>query len=180
MLSVSLRTFCRMEKCVSETCLSRMIQTLPVLNKRTVPNVSLYTEKRNVLGNANEITEISLNDEQQYIRPKSISSSYINESKMLQKLFGLNVDLYKVETNKEAYNYISQRNFDDIKGHIIFFKELNLEEDEIGNIISKNPMILKENIEDLNIRINYLKYKKFTNSMITNIIKKNPFWLSYW
>lgn len=173
MLSVSVRTFLKVEK-----CLVRMIQTLPVVEKTPVSNdSSLYAEKNNIP--AEKLYEVSVIDELQHTRPKTISSSFVNESEILQELFKLNVDLHKVESNEEAYEYIVTRGFDAIKEHIVFLKQLNLEEPDIGHIITKNPLFLKENIDDLNVRINYLKYKKFTNSMITSIVKKNSFWLSH-
>lgn len=172
MLSTSLSLFCRIEK-----NLSRLIQTLPVLDKAIVPNNAVSKTEHNdiIIQEYDKIPFEKIKD----IRPKSISSFYINESEILQALFSLNVNLFEVEENEEAFKYILQRNFSDIKGHIMFLEELNIEKSDIGNIISKNPMILKEDIEDLKVRVNYLEYKKFTPSMITNIVKKNPFWLSH-
>lgn len=172
MPSKSLRVLCIIEK-----SLSRMVQTLPVLHTTTRPNSSHSSTEQNELfiQKENKIPFGEIQD----IKLKSISSSYMNESEILQSLFSLNVNLYEVEKKEEAFKYILQKKISDIEGHIIFLKELNIEGIDIGNLISKNPMILKEDLEDLNVRINYLKYRKFTPSMISNIVKKNPFWLSH-
>lgn len=161
----------------AQTCLLRMVQTLPVLDKISNNSYLQVKEENSQIQSVNK--EITISDKIPYIKPKTVSSSYINDSEILQELFKLNVDLYKVERNTEAYEYILQQKFDDVKEHIIFLKELDLEDIDIGNIITKNPLIFKEDLEDIRVRINYLKYKKFTNIMITEVIKKNPFWLSH-
>lgn len=160
----------------TERCLIRMIQTLSVSEKNSASNalqLQDHISLQNVKKETNIYGTIPL------IKPETLSTTYINESEILQELFKLNVDLYKVERNKEAYEYILQQNFDNIKQHIVFLKELNMENVDIGKILTKNPLILKEDLNDLKVRINYLQYKRFTDNMITAIVKKNPFWLSY-
>lgn len=153
----------------------------------TIPQISLQNKTVNsnnssiapdkAIGNVN--TEVAIYRRIPYIQPKTVSSFYINESEILQELFKLNVNLYEVEQVTEAFDYLLPRKFDDIKDHIIFLKELKLKNEEIGEVITKNPLLLKEDLEDLKVRINYLQYKKFSNEMIKAIIHKNPFWLSH-
>lgn len=124
-------------------------------------------------------SEVTVYNKIPNVQPKTVSSFYINESEVLQELLKLNVNLYKVEKVKEAFDFILQRKFDRIREHIILLKEFNLEDDEIGKLITTNPLILKEDLNDLRVRINYLQYKKFSDEMITAILRKNPFWLSH-
>lgn len=169
---LSLKLICR-----TQNSFPRLNHFLLVINNTTNRfNSSLQTVKDNF---KIATKEDFLNEDKPYIKQTTISSSCINGSEILQELFKLNVDLYKVEENEEAYEYILQRNFNDIKEYIIFLKKLDLREADIGNLITKNPLILKEDIEDLYVRINYLKYKKFSDDKITAIVQKNPFWLTY-
>lgn len=170
--SLSLRTLFK-----NQPCFLRMVQTLSVLDKASNNSFLQVKEDNSQIQSVND--EITIADKIPYIKPKTISSCYINESETLQELFKLNVDIHKVEQNVEAYEYILQQKFVDIKEHIIFLKKLNLENVEIGKIITKNPFILKEDLENLKVRINYLKYKRFTDHMIQEVVKKNPFWLTH-
>ncbi|XP_056649172.1 transcription termination factor 3, mitochondrial [Diorhabda sublineata] len=121
-----------------------------------------------------EISEIS-----KILRPGALSSVYVNKSEILQELVKLGTKLYVIEKEPEAIKLILSLKFDDIKDTIIFLKDLGIEIEDIGNLITKNPFIFKENLEDLKVRINYLQYKKFTSEMIVRIIRNNPFWLSH-
>lgn len=163
--------------CKTQTCFLRMVQTLPVLDKGS--NNILLEDKEDNSHIQSVNNDIAITGQIPYIKPKTVSSTYINKSETLQELFKLDVDIHKVEQNAEAFEYILQQKFVDIKEHIIFLKELNLEIADIGKIITKNPFIFKEDLEDLRVRINYLKFKRFTDIMVTKIVKKNPFWLSH-
>lgn len=113
-----------------------------------------------------------------YLKPTFNFAAYINKSDILQQLLKLGVNFHKIEKDAEAAQFILGLKFEDIKEHIIFLNNLGLTTEQIGYIISKNPLLLKEDLENLEVRINYLKYKKFTNEAILHIIKSNPFWLS--
>lgn len=102
---------------------------------------------------------------------------YIKKSETLQELFRLGVNLHKIEENSEATHFILCSTLEDIRKPIEFLKDLSV--DDIGKIITKNPLILKEDLENLLVRVNYLKFKKFSNKMVTRIVQDNPFWLSH-
>ena len=51
--------------------------------------------------------------------------------------------------------------------------------DRLGNIITKNPYLLKEDLDSLKTRVGYLESKKFTPEMIAMIVEKNPYWLTF-
>ncbi|XP_018574305.1 transcription termination factor 3, mitochondrial [Anoplophora glabripennis] len=113
-----------------------------------------------------------------YLKPTFNFAAYINKSETLQHLLKLGVNLHQIEKNVEDVQFILGLKFEDIKEHIIFLNNLGLATEEIGYLITKNPLLLKEDLENLKIRINYLEYKKFSKEMITRIIKANPFWLT--
>nr|CAI5820771.1 unnamed protein product [Callosobruchus analis] len=114
-----------------------------------------------------------------YVKQGSVFASSINDSDFLKELLKLGVNFYELEKNLKTIPFIMGLRFEDVKDHIIFLRELGLEKNIIGKIITKNPFILKEDLENLNVRVNYLQYKKFTNDMILRILEKNPNWLSY-
>ncbi|KAI5641535.1 mTERF domain-containing protein [Phthorimaea operculella] len=112
--------------------------------------------------------------------PKSFNlAAYVNSSESLQSLVQLNVNLSKIEKKPYIAEKILKLDFEqNIKKHIFFLKDY-VESEEIGNFITKNPMILCEPLEDLEVRINYLESKKFSRDQICRIVTKNPFWLMF-
>ncbi|CAK1603237.1 unnamed protein product [Parnassius mnemosyne] len=113
--------------------------------------------------------------------PKSFNlAAYVNSSDTLQTLLHLNVNLSKIEKKPFVAEKILKLNFEeeDTKGILMFIKDYVGVED-IGNFLTKNPLILFETVEDLKIRVNYLESKKFKNESIRRIITQNPFWLMF-
>lgn len=106
-------------------------------------------------------------------------SAYINSSQTLQNLLHLNVNLSKIEKKPHVVNKIITLDFNnDMKNHILFLSDY-VGSENIGQFITKNPLILCEAIEDLQVRVNYLESKRFDADQIKQIISKNPFWLMF-
>lgn len=113
------------------------------------------------------------------LRPTFNLAAYANKSEVLQELTKLGVKVYKIEKNVELAEYILKLDFrKDIVPIIQFLHDNGVNPDDLGEVISRRPAILKESIDDLNVRINYLQSKKFTKEMITKIITECPLWLS--
>lgn len=112
--------------------------------------------------------------------PQSLNlAAYVNNSETLQNLIHLNVNLSKIEKKPFIAEKILKLNFEaDIKKSLMFLKDF-VNADDIGNFLTKNPLILCEDIEHLEVRVNYLKSKQFNQDEISRIITKNPFWLMY-
>lgn len=144
-----------------------------------LPNIldNLQTESNriNILERVNEdVSEIT-----PYF-PKSFNlAAYVNTSETLQNLVHLNVNLSKIEKKPYIAEKILKLDFEkDIKKQIWFLKDY-VGTEEIGEYITKNPLILCEPLEDLETRVNYLRSKRFTESDIQRIISRNAFWLMY-
>ncbi|KAJ8726294.1 hypothetical protein PYW07_000992 [Mythimna separata] len=106
-------------------------------------------------------------------------AAYVNQSDTLKNLVNLNVNLSKIEKKPFIVDKILKLDFEkDMKSHIIFLNDF-VGMEEIGNFITKNPMILCEPLEDLQVRVNYLYSKGFKGDQINRIISKNPFWLMF-
>ncbi|XP_047515610.1 transcription termination factor 3, mitochondrial [Pieris napi] len=106
-------------------------------------------------------------------------AAYVNTSDTLQKLMKLNVNLAKIEKKPYIVEKILKLDFEkNIKNHIFFLKDY-VENESLGNFLTKNPMILCQDIADLEVRINYLQSKHFYSQDIIRIISKNPFWLMF-
>ncbi|CAH1155257.1 unnamed protein product [Phaedon cochleariae] len=123
--------------------------------------------------------KIELSEVSKYLRPGALSSMYINHSDTLQQLLKLGVKFYEIEKDPNAFKFILTLKFEEIMGHILFLKDIGIEPDTIGKIITKNPFLLREELNDLEVRINYLQYKKFTNEMVVRIIGNNAYWLTH-
>lgn len=106
-------------------------------------------------------------------------SAYVNRSETLQNLLHLSVNLSKIEKKPYYAEKFLKLDFErDMKNHIIFLNDY-IGMENIGAIITKNPMIFHEDLEDLKVRINYLTSKGFTNNQIQRILEKNPYWLMF-
>ncbi|XP_023015145.2 mitochondrial transcription termination factor 3 isoform X1 [Leptinotarsa decemlineata] len=120
-----------------------------------------------------------VSDLSKYLRPGAVTSLYINKSDSLQELLKLGVKFYEIEKNPEAITFILSLKFEDYRDHILFLKDLKVSTEKIGEIITKNPFLLREHLDDLRVRINYLQFKKFTDDMIVRIVEINAMWLSH-
>lgn len=106
-------------------------------------------------------------------------AAYVNQSETLKNLVNLNVNLSKIEKKTYIVDKILKLDFEkDMKGHIIYLNDF-VQMEEIGDFLTKNPMILCEPLEDLQVRINYLYSKGFKENQIKRIVTKNPFWLMF-
>lgn len=106
-------------------------------------------------------------------------AAYVNNSETLKNLVNLNVNLSRIEKKPHIVEKVLKLDFEkDMKKHIIFISDF-VGMDEIGNFISKNPMILCEPMEDLEVRVNYLESKGFKEEQIKRVITANPFWLMF-
>lgn len=150
-----------------------------VIDTRSLPSddyVDTRPEKRSTLEECVEdISHIA-----PYLKPTFNFAAYVNKSETLQELLKLGVNLYKLEKDIDVPPFILSLKFEEnIKPYVIFLYDLGLNEEDIGELITKNPFIFKEDLDDLMVRINYLKTKKFDNAMIQRIVSKNPYWLSF-
>lgn len=153
-----------------------------ILDTRSIPSTddldSNIEERLSVLEECKEdISHVA-----PYLKPTFNFAAYVNKSETLQQLVKLGVNLHQIEKSKdtEVVPFILKLDFEnDIKNHIRFFHDHGVTLEDVANIFSRNPLILKERLEDLDVRINYLESKRFDKEMITRILIKNPFWLSF-
>ncbi|KAF9414697.1 hypothetical protein HW555_007475 [Spodoptera exigua] len=106
-------------------------------------------------------------------------AAYINQSKTLKNLVDLNVNISKIEKKPYIVERFLKLDFEkDMKNHIIFLNNY-IDMEDMGNFLTKNPMILCEPLEDLQVRVNYLHSKDFEENQIQRIVMNNPFWLMF-
>ncbi|XP_047544819.1 transcription termination factor 3, mitochondrial [Vanessa atalanta] len=134
-----------------------------------------YDQKNTVLESVSE----DLSEVTPYFPESFNIAAYVNKSETLQNLIKLNVNLSKIEKKPHIVNKLLKMDFEkDMKNNIFFIKDF-VDSENIGNYITKNPLILCESIENFQVRINYLQSKKFSNLQIHEIIARNPFWLMF-
>lgn len=113
-----------------------------------------------------------------HTRPAFNFAAYVNKSETLQKLVQLGVDLHKLEKRKGIPQFLLQLDFEkDMKQHLMFLADIGVNPTELGEVITKNPLLFKEDLGNMEVRINYLESKRFVPEQITRIVTKNPFWL---
>lgn len=153
--------------------------TYQVLDTRSLPSanfVDASDEKLSVLEECKEdISHVA-----PYLQPTFNFAAYVNKSETLQQLVKLGVNLHKIEKKVDAVPFVLKLDFErDVKGHIRFLHDHGVSLEDVANILTRNPLVLKERLEDLDVRINYLESKRFDREMISRVLSCNPFWLSF-
>uniref|UniRef100_A0A8C8RWZ9 Transcription termination factor 3, mitochondrial n=1 Tax=Pelusios castaneus TaxID=367368 RepID=A0A8C8RWZ9_9SAUR len=105
---------------------------------------------------------------------------YVDRSETLSKLVLLGVDLSKMKKRPEAAQLLLRLDFEkDITKIILFLKDVGLEDNQLGPLLTKNPYILAKDTEVLETRVAYLKSKKFGKEEVARMVSKAPFLLSF-
>lgn len=114
------------------------------------------------------------------ITPTYNFAKFADQSRTLQELVKLGVELYKLEKDREIVEMFLSLDFDrDMKPYIQFLHDCGVESENLGWFITRNPRIFKEDMDDLYTRIRYLRAHNFTPEMIKEIVNKHPPWLSF-
>ncbi|XP_029634378.1 transcription termination factor 3, mitochondrial isoform X1 [Octopus sinensis] len=100
---------------------------------------------------------------------------YVKESKTLQRLVQLGVDLSHVEKVKGASDHILKQDFDsNIQPYLNFLMSNGVSEKDLGNCITKNPLLFQIDVNSLEANISYLQSKNFSFDGIGRIITIAP------
>ncbi|GAB1603693.1 transcription termination factor 3, mitochondrial-like, partial [Argonauta hians] len=100
---------------------------------------------------------------------------YVKESKTLQQLVQLGVDLSRVEKIEGAGDILLKRDFNsDIQPYLNFLMNNGVSRADLGNCITKNPLIFEADLNLLESNIGYLQSKKFSNEAIGRLITVAP------
>ncbi|KAG6446236.1 transcription termination factor 3, mitochondrial [Manduca sexta] len=135
--------------------------------------------ERDKAENLLQTTNADLSNVTPYLQNTFNIAAYVNKSETLKQLVKLNVNLSVIEKKPYIMEKFLKLDFErNMKCHIIFLSDL-IGMENIGEFISKNPMIFYEPIEHLKVRINYLQSKGFMYDQINRIVSKNPFWLNF-
>ncbi|XP_063307292.1 transcription termination factor 3, mitochondrial [Pelobates fuscus] len=153
---------------------------LPIIQMEALPEV---LEGAPPLSPLEEITE---NEAAQIeidipIPPESFSlRDYVDRSETLQKLVLLGVDLSKIERRPNVANFLLRLDFEkDVSKVLFFLKDVGLEDNQLGQFLTKNPFILSEDLDNLQKRVAYLRIKKFSKEAISSIVARAPYWLNF-
>ncbi|KAM7373189.1 hypothetical protein PAMP_008062 [Pampus punctatissimus] len=105
---------------------------------------------------------------------------YVDKSETLTKLVQLGVNLWKLEQRPNVGSMLLRIDFNtDVAPRLLFFKEIGVEDSQLGYIITYNPFILTESLENLQARVNYLKSKKFSSENVASMVSKAPYLLNF-
>lgn len=134
-------------------------------------------ESRSILESSMETTKKSI-DVYPLVKPTFNLAAYVNTSETLQQFIKLGVDLHRIEKHKGWLQFVLNLEFEqNVRQHLMFLTKNGIGSDDLGTLITKNPLIFKENLDDLQTRISYLESKKFDQNQIIRILLNNPFWL---
>lgn len=112
-------------------------------------------------------------------QPSFNMAPYVNESPTLSNLVKIGVSLADIEKREGAADIIIKLDFEkDVQPFLLFLKDVGVDDENIGRVITKNPYLLKEDLQDLKARINYLRSKNFSTESVSSIVTRNPYMLS--
>ncbi|XP_017863596.1 PREDICTED: transcription termination factor 3, mitochondrial [Drosophila arizonae] len=107
-------------------------------------------------------------------------AAHVNNSKTLQQLLSLGVNLHSIERRKGLGQFVLKLDFEEnVKPYLTFLSDQGISADDFGKMITKNPLIFKEDLDDLQTRVDYMKSKRFSVEALQRIFTKNPYWLMY-
>jgi len=112
-------------------------------------------------------------------RPTMTLGSLVNESKTLQNLVDLGVELHWWDKRGHLGLAAKLDFVRDVAPVIRFLADVGVEHDKIGRILTRSPGILEETEADLKTRVAYLASKNFSKSDISNIITSSTSWLCF-
>lgn len=119
-------------------------------------------------------------DYPKYFPPTFNFAAYIDKSETLQKFVELGVNLSKIEKKNGLPQFVLRLDFNrDVKGHLMFLHELGVPAENMGEIVTKNPLFFKNSLDDLETRLYYLRSKNFELEQVQTIVIKDPFWLNF-
>lgn len=79
---------------------------------------------------------------------------YVNESETLSNLVKLGVSLAEIEKKVGAADIIVKLNFEkDVTPVLMFLKDLAIDDNDIGRVLTNNPYIFKIDLDDLTVSI---------------------------
>lgn len=114
------------------------------------------------------------------VTPSVNFASFANKSPLVQELYKLGVDFYKIERVPANVKFLMSLDFDkDVRPYIQFLNDCNVDPAEFGKIITRSPKLFGEDLEDLRTRIRYLRAHAFSRDNIARIVTVNPIWLLF-
>jgi len=122
-------------------------------------------------------TELNVSGIVPALPKKSFSlAAYVNESKTLRNLVMLGVNLSKIEERDISLaEKLVKLDFErDVKPVLLFLHHCDVKECDIGECITRNPLLLTESIDDMQVRVNYLESKRFSKESIAKIVSRAP------
>ena len=86
------------------------------------------------------------------MEPSYNLAPYLAQSQVLQQLVAMGVNLSVLEKVKEAADFVVQADWDtDIQPRLLFLKDIGVEDAQLGQVLMKNPLVLKDDIEDMKV-----------------------------
>ena len=107
-------------------------------------------------------------------------ATYANHLDIIKQLVKLNVELYKIERDRELTKYLIRLDFNkDCIPILNFLIRCGFKRSELGRFLTKNFRIFQENLENLDKRIAYYEKMKFTKKEILEMMIDYPELISY-
>ncbi|XP_014238643.1 transcription termination factor 3, mitochondrial [Trichogramma pretiosum] len=120
-----------------------------------------------------DLSSVGLN-----LAPTFNFAAYADHSELIQQYVHLGVDLHKMEKNQDHMRALLTVDYKkELPMYIQFLHDCGVPADELGEVITKAPLILTEDLDDMKVRIRYLVAHDFNKDSIARIITKNPGWL---
>jgi mTERF domain-containing protein len=85
-------------------------------------------------------------------QPSFNMAPYVNESPILSNLVKIGVSLAEIEKKERAADIIIKLDFEkDVQPFLLFLKDVAVDDESIGRVITRNPYLLDEDLQDLKV-----------------------------
>uniref|UniRef100_A0AC34Q053 Uncharacterized protein n=1 Tax=Panagrolaimus sp. JU765 TaxID=591449 RepID=A0AC34Q053_9BILA len=107
-------------------------------------------------------------------------SAFVNHSEVLQNLLDLGVDLLEIDTKTKLGRHLLRMDWEkDVFPRMAWLvRTLEIDQETLGNYLTRNPFFLVQNLDDIQTRFAYLESKKFNRKQISKIAMENRYWLN--
>ena len=117
----------------------------------TVPGLTIVNSEIKEKDSEEETLSLSSVVKREF-QPSFNMAPYVNESPILSNLVKIGVSLAEIEKKERAADIIIKLDFEkDVQPFLLFLKDVAVDDESIGRVITRNPYLLDEDLQDLKV-----------------------------
>ncbi|KAL4233995.1 mTERF [Mactra antiquata] len=141
-------------------------------NSENIDTVEVSDQDKMILAETGElvISDVTKVD----IPPIFSLDSIVNDSKVLQDLVKIGVDLTSLQKKGMIETVMRMNSKKEMAPYIFFLRDCGVPNESIGRLITRCPWIFQHSLHNLRVRVDYLRSKKFNIDDLSNMLERDP------